>query len=336
MSRIAVIVVNFNGGEMLHECLDALRAQTVAPARVLVMDNGSKDASIAEARDKHPWAEYHMLGENLGFAKANNLGIKLADDCDWVALINPDAFAAADWIEAFERRALQFPDVSGFASRMLVAQDPGRVDGAGDAYRVDGLAWPRYSGGLASELSQDPEEVFAPSAGAAFYRRSSIVKAGGFCERFFCYYEDVDLGFRLRLQAERCMALPDAVVRHMGSAISGGRVSAFSVYHVHRNFVWTFVRNMPAGYFWKYLPAHIAANFASIVLFVRKGMGAVILRAKWDALRGIPASWRERRAIQAGRRAAPRSIINAMQRGNLLSSVTSRTLRSIRQVFGLS
>lgn len=316
---------------MLQECLSAIGAQTVPPARVLVMDNGSRDTSIADAKGNHPWAEYHLLGGNLGFAKANNIGIELAGDCDWVALINPDAFAAAGWIAAFERGLLQFPDVNVFASRMLVAQDPSLVDGAGDAYRVDGLAWPRFQGGPVHELSEDPEAVFAPSAGAAFYRRASIVKAGGFCERFFCYYEDVDLGFRLRLQGERCMVLPEAVVRHVGSAISGGKASTFSVYHAHRNFVWTFVRNMPGGYFWLYLPAHIAANCASIALFARKGMGRVILRAKWDALRGIPESWSERRVIQAARAAAPRSVVEAMQRGNLVSSTLRATGRVIRR-----
>ena len=331
MSRIAVIIVNYNGGEMLRDCLAALEAQTVRPARVLVIDNGSRDTSIADARAAHPWAEFHLLNANLGFARANNIGIDMAADCEWIALLNPDAFAEPRWIEAFERRALEFPDVDVFASRMLSAHDARVVDGDGDAYRVDGLAWARFQGGPTSRLGSEPEEVFSPSAGAGFYRRRALVAVGGFCERYFCYYEDVDLGFRLRLRGSRCLVLPDAVVGHVGSALTGGQSSEFSVYHAHRNFVWTYVRNMPAPYFWWYLPAHVGANLASIVLFVRKGQGRIILKAKWHALRGLAATWRERRAIQATRTVSPAAVIDAMQRGNLVGSTARAAYRSLRR-----
>ena len=165
----------------------------------------------------------------------------------------------------------------------------------------------------------------SPSGGAGFYRRSAYVEAGGLCERFFCYYEDVDLGFRLRLLGYRCLFLPDAVVHHVGSALTG-KGSDFSVYYVHRNFVWTYVRNMPGRLFWTYLPAHLAANLASIAVFVRKGQGRAILRAKRDALWGVWPSWRERRQIQAGRRVTADAIRSSMQRGTLLHWAFRRLL----------
>lgn len=331
MSRVAVIVVNYNAGMMLRDCLSALDRQTVRPARVLVMDNGSGDGSIDECRPLFPWVEFHLLNANLGFARANNLAIELVSDCEWVALLNPDAFAEPSWIEAFRRRVLQYPDTDAFASCMVSANEAGVVDGAGDAYRVDGLAWPRFKGAGVARLSDDPEEVFSPSAGAGFYRRSAVVGAGGFCERYFCYYEDVDLGFRLRLRGSRCQFLPDAVVHHVGSAVAG-KGSDFSVYHAHRNFVWTYFRNMPGLYAWFYLPAHLAANVASVGLFIRKGQGRTIIRAKWDALRGLPQTLRERRRIQAERAVPPESVIGAMQRGNLLGSVYRLARRSLRMV----
>lgn len=329
MSRVAVIIVNYNAGTMLRDCLSALGRQTVRPARVLVMDNGSRDGSIDQCRPDFPWVEFHPLNANLGFAKANNLGIELASDCEWVALLNPDAFAEPTWIEAFERRALEYPDTDSFASSMVSAHQAGILDGAGDAYRVDGLAWPRFQGGKVAKLLAHSAEVFSASAGAGFYRRGAMVAAGGFCERYFCYYEDVDLGFRLRLRGGRCRFLPDVVVRHVGSAVTG-KGSDFSIYHVHRNVVWTYIRNMPGFYAWFYLPAHLAANLASIGLFVRKGQGRTIFRAKWDALKGLPQALRERRRIQRERAVRPRVVIEAMQRGNLLGSVYRLAFRPQR------
>lgn len=319
MSRIAVIIVNYNGGEMLARCLAAVSAQTVRPARVLVLDNGSCDGSIDGCRVESPWAEYCLLNANLGFARANNLGVKMADDCEWVALLNPDAFPEPTWIEAFQRGAKQFPDADAFASCMVSATRPDVADGAGDAYRVDGLAWPRFKGEPTWRMPQQPEEVFAACAGASFYRRRAFVAAGGFCERYFCYYEDVDLGFRLRLRGGRCLYLPGAVVRHIGSAITGA-ASEFSTYHVHRNFVWTYFRNMPAPYVWWYLPAHVAANLASVVVFIRKGHGRTILRAKCDALRGLWRTLCERQEIQRQRRVPPLAVVARMNRGNLMTT----------------
>ena len=97
---------------------------------------------------------------------------------------------------------------------------------------------------------------------------------------------------------------------------------------MHRNVVWTYLRNMPGRYVWWYLPAHLAANLATVALFLRKGQGRTILRAKRDALLGVPATLAERWRIQAERRASPHAVLAVMERGHLLSSVVNRVFRS--------
>jgi GT2 family glycosyltransferase len=159
--------------------------------------------------------------------------------------------------------------------------------------------------------------VFAPCAAAALYRRDALVKVGGFDESYFAYLEDVDLGFRLRLAGYRCLYVPDAVVRHVGSATTGGQRSDFSVYHGHRNLVWTYFKNMPWPLFWLYLPQHILLNFVSIVYFALRGQGRVILRAKWDALKGLPRILKERRRIQKSRRVSSSELRRVMTKGLL-------------------
>lgn len=101
-----------------------------------------------------------------------------------------------------------------------------------------------------------------------------------------------------------------------GSALTA-KGSAFSVYHVHRNFVWTYVRYMPGRLFWLYLAAHVGANVASIAVFVRKGQSGAILRAKWHAQRGLPRTLCERRRIQRQRKITPSDLLPALERGNL-------------------
>ena len=167
----------------------------------------------------------------------------------------------------------------------------------------DSLAW-RIGHRSPVPTTEHEYEVFSPCAAAALYRRSVLLDIGGFDENYFCYAEDVDLGFRLRLAGFRCLYVPQSVAHHVGSGTTGGQHSDFSVYHGHRNLVWTFIKNMPGVLFWLLLPIHVLLNLISVVYFSRQRQGKVILTAKWDAIKGIPKMWRKRHKIQSGRKAS--------------------------------
>jgi GT2 family glycosyltransferase len=302
MPMVTVIIVNWNGGDLLRRCLSDLLRQTVPPARILVMDNDSSDGS-AERVAGLPGVTVRMLGGNLGFAAGNNRAFAECDT-EFVALLNPDAFPEPDWLEKLLAAARAYPDVAAFGSRQMAEEVDGVVDGLGDVYHLSGLVWRRGHGRSLEPSDLVPCENFSPCAGAALYRRAALAEVGGFDEDFFCYVEDVDLGFRLRLAGYRSLYVPDAVVHHVGSATTGGQHSDFSVYHGHRNLVWTYVKNMPGWLFWAFLPAHLLLNFVTLIHFTLSGQGRVIWRAKRGALAGIPGMWRKRKQLQAMRRAS--------------------------------
>jgi GT2 family glycosyltransferase len=132
------------------------------------------------------------------------------------------------------------------ASLQFNLHDPSKLDGAGDNYLAYGYAW-RGGFGHAASSAPPAGECFGPCGAAALYPRDLFLEAGGFDERYFCYHEDVDIAFRLRLLGEKCQFAPDARIRHAGSAVTG-RTSRFSVFHGVRNGVWTYVKNMPGGW----------------------------------------------------------------------------------------
>jgi len=305
---VTVIVVNWNGLRCLPLCLAALQQQTLTDFRVLVMDNGSTDGSeqLVEAL-VDPRFTLVSLGENLGFARANNMAVAQSGQATWVALLNPDAFPEPDWLERLLSAAQRHPEGVAFGSHLLSAGDPTLMDGSGDNYHLSGRAYSREHGQACLPRPRPEGEIFSPCAAAALYRRSAWVAAGGMDEDYFCYLEDVDLGFRLRLLGHPCWYVPDAVCRHMGSALTGRR-SDFTVYHGHRNLVWTFVKNMPGVLFWLLLPLHVLLNGVALLYFMRHGQTRVIWRAKRDALRGLPRIWRKRQAVQSGRAASVRTI----------------------------
>lgn len=313
--RVAVVIVNFNSGDMLGRCIASVAQQTRRPDRIIVVDNNSHDLSLAGIEQSHARnPELIRLNENTGFAAGNNLAIKHVQDCEWVALLNPDAFPDKTWLECLMDEAAKHPEYDCFASRQVSAEDRNRLDGAGDVYHVSGMHWRRGFGATSTAAFMQPEEVFSACAATAMYRVDVLREVGGFDESFFCYAEDVDLGFRFRLKNHRCLYVPEAVVEHVGSA-STGRHSDFSVYHAHRNLVWVYFKNMPWPLFWLYLPQHLLLNLISLAWFSLHGQARVILRAKWDALKGLPRILQERRKVQVGKRIGGWQLRRVMSKG---------------------
>jgi len=312
--KIAVLIVNWNGGALLSRCLQSLGGQRRRPERVVIIDNASTDDSLEQAAPWLSMAQVIRLRENAGFAKANNIAAVAAGDVDAFALLNPDAFAEPEWLETLASAAERLPDASAFACQIRLDAAPELLDGAGDTYHVSGRAWRNAHGQPLSAGSARETEVFAPCAAAALYRRRAFKEVGGFDERFFCYFEDVDLGFRLRLRGHRCVYVPGAVVRHVSSALSGYR-SDFAVYHGERNAVWTFVKNMPGPLFWLYLPQHLALNLATLLFYPWRGQGGAVWRAKRDAVLGLRDVFRQRRSVQLDRQANWRALRRAMAHG---------------------
>ncbi len=313
--RISVIVVNWNGRRLLPRCLGNLAAQTRPADEIILVDNASSDDSVRYVREHFPGIRLLAQDRNLGFAAANNLAARTATG-DWLALLNPDAFPEPGWLAAFEEAVRRYPETRSFTGLLLDAANPRILDGSGDLYHSSGLPWRRGHGAPfdAAARQRMAEPVFSACGASALYERRLFLELGGFDESFFCYLEDVDLGFRLLLQGHSCRLVADAVALHMGSATTG-RHSPFSIYHGHRNLVWAFVKNMPAPLFWLYLPQHLLLSLVALGWFTLKGEGRSIWRAKYDALHGLPARLRERRRIQRRRRIGSLALRRHLVRG---------------------
>ena len=315
VADVTVIIINWNAGSLLRNCLEHLRRQTLQPAQVIVVDNASTDQSLDLPQELLAWGalDIQRMGSNMGFAAGNNHALKQCTS-EFVALLNPDAFAAADWLAHLRAAADQNPQAASFGSRQLSHEVPDILDGTGDCYHASGLAWRQHHGHRQSAAHLQARDIFATCAAAALYRRSAVAAVHGFDESYFCYHEDVDLGFRLRLLGYTARYVPQAVVRHVGSATTGGQRSEFATYHGHRNMVWTFVKNMPGPLLWALLPLHLAANVASLVGLSLRGQGRTAVRAKWHALRSLRRVLRLRQRIQAQRVASSATIWSALNK----------------------
>jgi GT2 family glycosyltransferase len=305
---VAVIIVNHNGGGCLSRCLSCLAAQHLLPTRIVVFDNGSADGSIAAAEqvaaDDDRLAQrivFHLNGENLGFAVANNRAVAMCDT-EFVALLNPDAFPEPGWLAALVAAARQHPEAVAFGSRQMLDGTDDCVDGIGDVYHISGLSWRAGHGCRLTAADLQDAEIFSACAAAALYRRWAFNEVGGFDEDFFCYFEDVDLGFRLRLAGYGARYVSAAAVSHVGGVSSRGNENDFAVFYGHRNLVWCYVKNMPQPLLFASLHAHILQTIFLTAFSVTRGQFRTIVKAKCHAVAGLRKCWQKRQLGRAHKR----------------------------------
>ena len=284
-----------------------------------MVDNGSADGS-ADMAEAEFGARVIRNRENLGFCAANNQGIRAARG-EFVALLNNDAEAEDGWLDALTRACSSAADVGMAASKVLVWEDPGRIDKAGHLIFPDGQNRGRGTGDPDRGQYDREEEVLWPDGCAAMYRKEMLDRIGGFDEDFFAYGDDAELGLRARIAGWRAVYAPRAVVRHHRGATMG-KDSARRLELIERNRVLLAVKLFP----WSLLclnPLFYAARLAAGVVLARRSAGdtahfrgirgkfaiaGALLRADIKALALVPRMLRKRKEIARMRKLTPREV----------------------------
>lgn len=326
LGAISVVVVTWNRRDLLRSCLQSLTRQNLnQPFEVVVVDNGSDDGSpemVLQEYGKSTRFRVQVIRnpENRGFCAANNQGFA-ASDTELVALLNNDAEAEPNWLEklagAFDGR----PDVGMAASKILVYEDPRRIDKAGHLIYPDGQNRGRGSGELDEGQYDRVEEILWPDGCAAMYRRAMLDQIGGFDEDFFAYADDAELGLRARIAGWKCLYIPDAVVRHHRGATLGVR-SSRRLELIERNRVLLAAKLFPWSLLWLngvYYGIRLGAGVWAAIT----GQGEVgkypgmrgklqaalaVLKGDWQAAPLLPRMLAKRRDVERIRKLSPREV----------------------------
>jgi GT2 family glycosyltransferase len=307
-------VVNWNRKDLLRACLNSLANQTHPRFEVVVVDNGSTDGSVEMIREMTatcPIPLRLIVNEtNHGFCAANNQGF-LATRSKLVALLNNDAEAEPGWLAELERAIRQKPDTGMAASKILVWEDPTRIDKCGHLIYPDGQNRGRGSGEIDRGQFDKLEETLWPDGCAAMYRREMLEDIGNFDEDFFAYADDAELGLRGRIAGWRCLYAPRAVVRHhRGATLGLGSFRRLAL--IERNRVLLVAKLFPWSLIWLNGAYHFARIAAGIWAAARnKGeirnypgpagkllAATALARGMWSALPMIPRMLRKRRSLK--------------------------------------
>ena len=297
---VAVVIPSWNSLGLLRSCLDSLRDQGVE-LETMVVDNGSSDGTREYL--EREGVPHVSLPQNTGFAPAVNLGVKRVS-APTVLVLNADTVLEAGAVRALAEALAADPGLGGVQPRTLQLEQGGTADvassrlySAGQRLSRDGRAFERGAGEEQGSLGATGGEIFGVCGAACLLRRELFEELGGYDERYFAFYEDVDLNVRARVAGWRFGYVPAAVVWHLGNATwmaEAPRPGAWNARLVARNRIATQAKFMPA----RALPLAFAVEAGALARAAREGRFRATLRGKLEGLRWLPRMLRERRRLR--------------------------------------
>jgi hypothetical protein len=327
MTKLSVVIPNWNGEDTIARCLDSLRAQSIVP-KIIVVENGSTDKSLEFISKNYPDVELLVHHKNLGFAGGVNAGIQkaMADNSNFVALLNNDAAADSNWLHNLLNVIEQNKQI-GIVTSKLLDISAKYFDSTGELYTNWGLPYPRGRGEPVSDKYDNQTDIFAASGGASLYRISMLKQIGLFDEDFFAYYEDVDISFRAQLAGWKVVYAPKAIAYHQIGATSS-KIKGFTTYQTMKNLPMLLWKNVPCSLLFTVIPRFCVAYLSFIFSALGRGQG-------WPAINGLsmalwlwPKNTFKRIRIQKSKKVSTQYIRSIMTADLPPNAARLRKLRS--------
>lgn len=285
--KVSVVTPNYNGKDFLYAYFESLIKNSNEIGEVIIVDNGSTDGSQEFIRNYREKVDFPIVlienSQNLGFAEAVNQGISKARH-DYVFSLNNDAVVEKSAILELLNLLNTDERIFSASSKMVQFNNHELIDDAGDDYTL--LAYTKKRGNN-QNLNKfiEVSEVFSSCAGAALYRKDLLEELGGFDSEFFAYMEDVDLGYRARINGYKNLFCPNAVVYHIGSATTGSQYNEFKVRLAARNNVWVVYKNLPIPQKIVNILFLFLGFLIKYVFFLKKGFGPTYLNGLKEGLK---------------------------------------------------
>jgi GT2 family glycosyltransferase len=305
--RVTVAIPSYRGRHLLEVILPSLAAQRFRDFEVVVVDDGSRDETVAWLAECWPAVAVTALGDNVGVTRALNVCLRSGRG-ELVGLFNNDMELDPECLGALVSALDAHPEAGWAGGKQMNFRDRRLIDGAGDTFSWQRAGHRRGHGEIDLGQYDEPCAIFGACGGAAVFRRSVLQQVGPFDETFFTFYEDIDWDFRAQLAGFTCRYVPSAVAYHMGSATIGAGLSDFTRYHLWRNNIWVLTKNVPARLLVRHGPEILVGQLLNLAVAVRDRTLPTWARAWRDALREMPRMLRRRRVIQAGRRLDDRGV----------------------------
>lgn len=305
MDKVAIVVLNWNGAEMLRRFMPIVVARSqriAAPAdegnvSIYLADNGSTDDSVALVRDRWPTVRIIAMDQNRGFAEGYNVALRSVE-AQYVVLLNSDVAPGEGWLHSLVAYMDAHPEVAACQPKVLSYRDPTHFEYAGAAGGfIDRYGYPFCRGRIMGTVEQDHGQydrvlpVLWATGAALFIRLADYREVGGLDGRFFAHCEEIDLCWRLRSRGRGVVCVPQSVVHHVGAATLR-RENPRKTYLNFRNNLLMLYNNLPDSDLHPVMRLRWWLDRLAALKFLLSGQASnalAVLRARRDFRRMRPA-----------------------------------------------
>jgi len=286
---VTVVVLHWRGIKKTRRCLNSLRATTYSDYKVLLVDNGSPDNDGQKLAEEFPEVELLVNSNNEGFAGGCNRGLEkaMANGAAFIWLLNNDAQARPESITHLMAAAVSNPDAAAFGAVVL----EGNLQTAQEA-GVGEISFSKAKTYLRKLPASNGETLPCAwlSGSNLLLRHSALKKVGIFDERYYLYFEDVELCHRLTQAGFQCLLVPGSTIEHEGNASTPGGLSLWRSYYHTRNRLLFFMQYCPPAQkplAWLAIYGHFVKHCFTLPFRGAAGKGR--LKAEWLGLRDYAA-----------------------------------------------
>ena len=282
---VSVIVLNYNAGELLLNCIESIKKSAYKNLEIIVVDNISTDKSQKICKEKYPDIKLIQNDENFGYCEGNNIGIREAKG-DYIIILNPDTIVESNWIEELISAYNKFGE-GLYQPKHLSLNEKTVYMSAGNMLNIFGFGYAREKGNKDENQFNKIEEI-SYAAGTCLFTSSNVLKKVGLFDPFiFLYHDDLDLGWRASQLGIKSYYVPTSIIYHAESYSLKWNAEKF--YWLERNRKYCILTHYSKQTYSKIFPKLLAVDFFVWIFYLTKGFLGSKIRAELDIIKNRKA-----------------------------------------------
>ena len=309
-SLISIIVLNYNAGKLLDECINSIHKTEKVNFEIILVDNASTDKSYRECAQKFPNIRLIENKKNLGYCEGNNVGIRVAKG-EFIVVLNPDTLLNSNWlyelIQAYRKNGEGI-----YQPKIIATTDHGMLLSSGQFIQLFGFGYSRGKGEKHIEGSKNIEKIGYASGTCIFTSKRIIEKLNLFDPFLFAYHDDLDLCWRASMLGINSFYVPTSVIFHPIEGYSF-KWSKFKFYLMERNRQYCILTHFSKSSYFKMLPSLILVDFAVSLFYLKKGMFATKIKTSLNILKNLSKISKKYKEIQSTRILSDKEILDIFQ-----------------------
>ena len=282
---VSVIVLNYNAGELLLNCIESIKKSAYKNLEIIVVDNISTDKSQETCKEKYPDIKLIQNNENFGYCEGNNIGIREAKG-DYIVILNPDTIVESNWIEELISAYNKFGE-GLYQPKHLSLNEKTVYMSAGNMLNIFGFGYAREKGNRDENQFNKIEEI-GYASGTCLFTSSAVLKKVGLFDPFiFLYHDDLDLGWRASQLGIKSYYVPTSLIYHAESYSLKWNAEKF--YWLERNRKYCILTHYSKQTYSKIFPTLLVVDFFVWMFYLTKGFLGSKIRAELDIIKNRKA-----------------------------------------------